>query len=410
MCPVRNVTYVSGRSSGRAEFPQLSATAVASEAPRVHKGVHRRALRMASLTQDSKGNYKARKRLPDDEREEYGRLYGANYEAKFSAPKATKGHEAKRLYGNWLAEVEGRIAAIRADRDGTGRTLTRVEARKLAGDWYEWFTARHAEATEEDIDWRRDIVREALTATVGDEEFERLRGDVWDQEDVREAVRPVLADVGEMAQFLALKQITLTHDARNLFLDFMYDDLAAALKRLLRLSEGDYSPDKYAERFPKAIEGTDSGVTPWQLFEKWIAERKPADGTVESWRYVFQELRRASEERSAASVAPEEAAAWIKGLVSPKRSAGTVKKTWLNAANTVFRWALEHKLIASNPFADVKVTVPRKKKLRARAFLQEEARPFCGLRAQSLILANLRTLRSGGCRGSARTAGRALAR
>jgi hypothetical protein len=29
---------------------------------------------MASLTQDSKGNYKARKRLPDDEREEYGRL------------------------------------------------------------------------------------------------------------------------------------------------------------------------------------------------------------------------------------------------------------------------------------------------------------------------------------------------
>jgi hypothetical protein len=365
---------------------------------------------MASLTQDSKGNYKARKRLPDDEREEYGRLYGANYEAKFSAPKATKGHEAKRLYGNWLAEVEGRIAAIRADRDGTGRTLTRVEARKLAGDWYEWFTARHAEATEEDIDWRRDIVREALTATVGDEEFERLRGDVWDQEDVREAVRPVLADVGETAQFLALKQITLTHDARNLFLDFMYDDLAAALKRLLRLSEGDYSPDKYAERFPKAIEGTDSGVTPWQLFEKWIAERKPADGTVESWRYVFQELRRASEERSAASVAPEEAAAWIKGLVSPKRSAGTVKKTWLNAANTVFRWALEHKLIASNPFADVKVTVPRKKKLRARAFLQEEARPFCGLRAQSLILANLRTLRSGGCRGSARTAGRALAR
>jgi hypothetical protein len=321
---------------------------------------------MASLTQDSKGNYKARKRLPDDVREEYGRLYGANYEAKFSAPKATKGHEAKRLYGNWLAEVEGRIAAIRADRDGTGRTLTRVEARKLAGDWYEWFTARHAEATEEDIDWRRDIVREALTATVGDEEFERLRGDVWDQEDVREAVRPVLADVGETAQFLALKQITLTHDARNLFLDFMYDDLAAALKRLLRLSEGDYSPDKYAERFPKAIEGTDSGVTPWQLFEKWIAERKPADGTVESWRYVFQELRRASEERSAASVAPEEAAAWIKGLVSPKRSAGTVKKTWLNAANTVFRWALEHKLIASNPFADVKVTVPRKKKLRAR--------------------------------------------
>jgi hypothetical protein len=56
----------------------------------------------------------ARKRLPDDVRQEYVRLYGAHHEAKFSAPKTTKSHEAKRLYGNWLAEVEGRIAAIRA--------------------------------------------------------------------------------------------------------------------------------------------------------------------------------------------------------------------------------------------------------------------------------------------------------
>jgi hypothetical protein len=71
---------------------------------------------MASLTQDSKGNYKARKRLPDDVRDEYGRLYGARYEAKFFAPNTTKSREAKRLYGEWLAEVEGRIAAIRSLR------------------------------------------------------------------------------------------------------------------------------------------------------------------------------------------------------------------------------------------------------------------------------------------------------
>ena len=158
---------------------------------------------MASLTQDSKGNYKARKRLPDDMRDEYGRLYGARYEAKFFAPNTTKSHEAKRLYGEWLAEVEGRIAAIRAERDGTGRTLTRAQARKLAGEWYDWFIARHAEANAENIAWRRDTVHEALKAAVGDEGFERLHGDVWDMEDVREAVRPVLADVGETAQFLA---------------------------------------------------------------------------------------------------------------------------------------------------------------------------------------------------------------
>jgi hypothetical protein len=31
------------------------------------------------------------------------------------------------------------------------------------------------------------------------------------------------------------------------------------------------------------------------------------------------------------------------------RSAGTVKKTWLNASNTVFRWALEQKHVSRNP-------------------------------------------------------------
>jgi hypothetical protein len=77
-------------------------------------------------------------------REEYGRLYGAYYEAKFSAPKTTKNHEAQQRYGEWLAEVKGRIAAIRAARDGTGLSLTPQQARMLAGEWYEWWVSRHS--------------------------------------------------------------------------------------------------------------------------------------------------------------------------------------------------------------------------------------------------------------------------
>jgi hypothetical protein len=101
---------------------------------------------MVKLQHDSNGNYRARKRLPDNVREEYGRLYGARHEAKFFAPKSIKSHEAKRLFGDWIAEVEGRIAAIRAARDGTGLSLTPQQARKLAGEWYEWWVPRHASA------------------------------------------------------------------------------------------------------------------------------------------------------------------------------------------------------------------------------------------------------------------------
>jgi integrase len=329
---------------------------------------------MPRLKPDPKGNYRARKRIPNDVREEYGRQHGQCHEAKLFIAAGTGAHAAKQRYGEWLAEVEARIIAIRAARDGTGLNLTAIQARKLAGDWYEWFTARHVNASREDLEGRRDAIHEAFKSSVSEEEFERLHAEeLWAMEDVREALRPVLADIGETAQFLALQQGALTRDARNLFLDFLYDDLAAALRRLLRLSEGDYSPDKYPERFPKSAEGPDSGVTPWQLFEKWIAERKPADGTVGGWRYVFQELGEHFKDRSAASITADEATAWIKGLVTAGRGAGTVKTTWLSAINTVFRWALEQKHGARNPFAGVKVVVPKKKKLRERVFLPQEA-------------------------------------
>ena len=51
---------------------------------------------MASLSQDSQGNTKARKRLPDDVREEYGRVYGRRFEEKFHAPATTKRQDAER--------------------------------------------------------------------------------------------------------------------------------------------------------------------------------------------------------------------------------------------------------------------------------------------------------------------------
>jgi hypothetical protein len=171
---------------------------------------------MVKLQQDSNGNYRARKRLPDDVRREYGRLYGAHHEAKFSAPKSTKSHEAKRLFGDWIAEVEGRIAAIRAEREGIGRTLTRMEARRLAGDWYEWFMARHTGDSVDALEERRDTIHEAFMSAVSEEEFERFHAEeLWKLDDVREAVRPVLADVGETSQFLAFKQVALSNDARK---------------------------------------------------------------------------------------------------------------------------------------------------------------------------------------------------
>jgi integrase len=330
---------------------------------------------MATPTQDSKGNYKARKRRPDDVREEYGRLYGPRFEAKFFAPTGTKPQEAKRLFGEWLSVVEGRITNIRAQRKGEGVALTRHQAHAVAGEWYEWFLARHS-SNGIDAEHARDQVQDAMRQAVGKRQWEENHPDeLWEQdEELRKAVRPILADVGETAQFFATKGLVLNAAARDLFLDCLYKDLAAALKRLVAYAEGDYTADKYRERFPK-YQAADAGEKPTRLFERWAKEREAAPGTIEGWQYVFDEMEEHFKGQSAASITPIEAKRWITGMISPSRTAGTVNNTWLNASNTVFGWATEQGHIPRNPFADVKITVPKRIRLReTQAFYPKEQR------------------------------------
>jgi integrase len=345
--------------------------------------------RWSTPTVIKSGALRARKRIPNAVRDEYARLYGVRHEAKFYASADTPTHEQRRLFSEWLSTVEGQIAAIIAARNGDGITLTPRDARALAGEWYEWFVGRHPGRDPQTWEELRDDIHDAFTAAIHDADLENALerdGDlaVWKgSPELREAVRPMLADIGETAQFLAVKGMALNKTASALFLDHLYEDLAAALRRMIRVARGDYSPDTYPQRFPTR-EGADSGVTPWELFERWVAERRPAQATVESWRYVFLAMRDHFKDRSAGSIMAEEAAAWIKSLITEERSAHTVKRTWLTASKTVFGWALDHKHVPRNPFAATKVTLSKEKELRDdKSFTMTEAQTI--LRAAAAI-------------------------
>jgi hypothetical protein len=68
---------------------------------------------MVRLRQDSRGNFIARKRLPDALREEYGQLYGARVEAKFFARASLGKQIAQQRFHQWATEVEQRSASLR---------------------------------------------------------------------------------------------------------------------------------------------------------------------------------------------------------------------------------------------------------------------------------------------------------
>jgi integrase len=185
----------------------------------------------------------------------------------------------------------------------------------------------------------------------------------------------MLADWCETAQFLAARRLVLDNTSRDLFLDALYGDFGEALKLLIRQAHGDYSPDTWPLQFPKFETAVRTGLTPWQLFERWIDARSPADATVDRWRGVFLELQKDFSGRSAASITVEEAQEWATGLVGTERTARTVRDVWVVACRTVFGEAVRFKLLARNVFTEVHLPVPRSNVTReTKAFRPEEAR------------------------------------
>lgn len=343
------------------------------------------------LAPTASGGFRARKRIPADAQDAYERLYGVRWEALFHCEPMPP-LLARAKHREWLSEIETRIANIRAEAKGEGCALTPKEARGLSGAWYEWYTAKHlakawsAATWEAELsDLHEDFLR-AVWAADGrppdgkgwTSEFDPF--EVWQENDkAKQGARPLVADRSETAQFLHAKNLALDPASRDLFLDYVCQDLFEALMLLIRRSKGDYTPDTWPERFPKFERTADPSLTPWMLFERWIAEAKPADSTIDRWRGVFLKLREDFPGHSAAVLTPEEVQKWARGLASSERSARTVNDVWIVAGRTIFGWALKEKLVTRNPFEDARITVPRKNTIREhKAFSAQEIKSILG--------------------------------
>jgi hypothetical protein len=210
--------------------------------------------RMTSLRHSKSGSYFARKGIPKDVRAEYQRAYGAGWEAKFSACR-NAAQDAKKEYGEWLADVETRIETIRAAQRGEGQSLSQRQAFALAGEWYVWYVRRHEENPGTPEHWNNLWVAliERLEDYAPDHVIEHGWRDLeWTREpEVLEGIRPQIADEAKTAQFLASKDVVLNTEAQVLFLDCVLPEFIAAILRLERLAGGNYEADERPSQFPK---------------------------------------------------------------------------------------------------------------------------------------------------------------
>jgi hypothetical protein len=169
------------------------------------------------------GGFIARKVIPFDVRDDYAKLYRQRTEERLNTgPMPISLARAK--HREWSSEIEARIANIRAERRGAGRTLTPQEARALAGEWYGWFTARMAANNwpasvwgDYDAQVRSELCGPAMAGGV----FSGDPLDFWERDSgMRERVRPIIADEAKSHQFLAHKRLVLDQAARDMFLDY----------------------------------------------------------------------------------------------------------------------------------------------------------------------------------------------
>lgn len=325
------------------------------------------AILMPALTRAKNGDWFSRKVIPADVRDAYQRAYGVRHEARFRLSADKSQSEAKAAFGDWVADVEGRIATLRSADEGTARELTHRQLNELAGRWYDWFILQHAsdDIPAEVWDDQRDRYEEAQArfesrlGAADEPTEERLRG-------AAEAayIRAVVVELSRLGTFLATDGVQLTRASHDRLVDTVEVDLLAAMGHLRRRAGGDYRPDQYRDRFPQSAAVAPSntkltGWNAWDAFEAWVKEREPQASTINRWRGVFDHLNKHTDGRDLALVTDEEAVAWKDKLMAGNVSGRTVNEVWLTAARRVFNWVKDQKKITSNPFDGVKVAVGR---------------------------------------------------
>ncbi len=224
--------------------------------------------------------------------------------------------------------------------------LTRLNAIALAGRWYNWFIKQHEDDPRTPRHWKDfgdHFIWNVLYPEAPDSYLENTKADPhWEwakAPDIRETIRPQVAELARVATFLASEGMSLNATAYALFVDAVQDNLYLAVSRLERRADGDYSKDDTPDSFPPFTEGlqTTAGFSCWELFEAYVAATRRKPQTVSRWRGVFLQMQRDFSDIPAGAISEDAAREWVAGLITEERSAYTTREVWLSSSRTVFR-------------------------------------------------------------------------
>lgn len=296
---------------------------------------------MVALKRTGTGLWAARKAIPADVREAYGKR-----EEKKSWPAELSAGQAKAELASWLTPIEERIEMLRAVATQAPATLSQRQRRALAGEWYKAQVALYEDNPGRPEDWW----------------FSRIELEPSDPDEREEGrVRPTAWLIEERDNLLRVRGLRLTPSSADALLQEMGDLWVSLAQLMERRAEGDYGPDPLVETLPtlEAAPAKIATVSITGLFEDYAKTGTATAHTLRKWRKAVRSFVDHLGHDDATKVTRSDAHAWFDALQASGLSVRTVRMTYRAALARVFKVAHDRGKLASNPFERLEVFGPK---------------------------------------------------
>jgi integrase len=315
------------------------------------------AVRMPFLRQNPETQiWEYRRKVPDDLRS----LVGKREEKKSFATRERK--VANQRYAAHHAEVERRWSKL---REGV-KPLNQKQCEALAGEIYREVVAEDAKPPT-GYSMFPLPVRELWFMDVVDGDAPRPkhwgRGSYYDELEMLHGQR--------LDEFLARRGFVVDSASRKRLLESVQRAVKQAKQLAVKqITEGDYSPDPKAERFPNFEET--GGFPLLKLFDDWASKRRPNADTVRAWRANMQKFIAFSGVEDARKVQPQHVRDWRDALHAQGKGGIRIRDGYIAALKAVLSHGFNEGSLETNAAAGVKVTVPKTKRTREPDLNHEE--------------------------------------
>lgn len=318
---------------------------------------------VVSLKRSKTGCWTARKAIPADIRQAYGKR-----EEKRSWPSNLTNGQAKAELAAWLAPIEDRIAMLRAVGTVAPSSFTKRQCLALAGEWYrqrvEALEARFTD-TPGVWDWDADILAILPEDAADEPEAARLR--------------PIPVIVEERDSLLAERGLRLDERSADQLLQEMLALYLDFLRLMQRRVAGDFGPDPVLNTLPNPE------VSPRQqsqgkaaapllgLFEEFAATGAATPHTVAKWRSAIASFVQHLGHDDASKVTRADAHAWFDSLLARGLAVRTVRGTHRAALARLFKIAFDRGRLAANPIVGLEVVGPKAVQTKRKEINDSEA-------------------------------------